>query len=89
MNEYGFQKGHSHNDLIPGRFVLIKWDDVPEQIGMIVSHDERNASYKGDRDVRVMLFDKNGNVEDVRTITHRQILKYGKTALENQTMEWV
>lgn len=72
----GFPIGTTYRDLVPGRWVKIRWLDGPDCWGVIIDHDERSHAYQGDRSIKVLQV-QGKNKWRRQTITQEQIVEFG------------
>jgi hypothetical protein len=49
VNEHGV----SVDDLVPGRWITVRWNDVGDVQCLLLDIERRQATFKGDRDLKV------------------------------------
>lgn len=73
----GFPEGTSFKDLKTGRWILVRWSDVPgDEWAIIVEHDDRPHNFKGDRTIHALAY-YDGSWRFSRHISQTQIVKFG------------
>lgn len=73
---FGFPAGTSYKDLKPGRWIQIRWSDGPDIWGIILDHDERAPTFKGDRSIQVF-YKRDDDTWSMNRITQEQIVQFG------------
>lgn len=71
INEHGVDG----TDLHGGQWVVVRWNDAPDDVHLIVAVDRYQKTYKGERSLRVVSYNPHHRSMYSRSIEHTQVVR--------------
>jgi hypothetical protein len=71
INEHGIDA----LDLHSGQWVVIRWNDAPDEVVLVVAIDQYKKTYKGERSMRVHTYHAERRTMLSRSVEHTQVVR--------------